>query len=164
MGWIRTRVLKRSIQQVLGKLGIGAYRLDGKYAEDGLLTVHSGTFRTDTRFRAAYVRGIRASNGIDPHFEWRVHTALWAAETSLRVNGDFVECGVNAGFISSAIMRRLDWNRVGRWFHLIDTFAGPVLDQFSKAEVERLRRTSRWTRPHRLGVRVIGCRCGKEFA
>lgn len=66
--------------------------------------------------------------------------ALWAAATSLRVRGDFVECGVNAGFVSSAIMQRLDWNGVGRRFYLVDTFQGPVLDQYSREEVDRGRR------------------------
>jgi hypothetical protein len=64
-----------------------------------------------------------------------VHVALWAAAASLRVPGDFVECGVNAGFMSSAIMHRLQWNSAGRRFHLIDTFRGPVLDQYSAEEV-----------------------------
>ena len=66
---------------------------------------------------------------------WRVHVALWAATTSLHVPGDFVECGVNAGFISSAIMQGLGWNAVDRRFYLIDTFAGPVLEQFSPEEI-----------------------------
>ena len=38
--------------------------------------------------------------------------------------GDFVECGVNKGFLSSAIMEYLDWNSLDRGFYLLDTFAG----------------------------------------
>lgn len=72
---------------------------------------------------------------MDPRFEWRVHVAFWAAAASLRVPGDFVECGVNAGVMSSAIMHRLHWNSVGLRFHLIDTFAGPVLEQYSSNEI-----------------------------
>jgi|SRR6185312_4398484 len=49
------------------------------YAEDGLFTFHNDSFRADTVFRAAYARGIRAGHGVDPHFEWRIHVALWAA-------------------------------------------------------------------------------------
>ena len=109
--------LASSLKQLLGRLGIAIYNLRGKYVQDGLLTAHSGSFREDRRFTDAYARGVQASNGIDPGFEWRVHTALWAAQTGLRVDGDFVECGVNAGFISSAIMQWLDWNRVGRRFY-----------------------------------------------
>jgi hypothetical protein len=123
------------VKGLLAKLGLGVYRLRGKYAEDGIVTVHSASFRDDARFRAAYARGVQASNGVDPHFEWRVHTALWAAQTSLRVDGDYVECGVNAGFMSSAIMQWLDWSAVPRRFFLVDTFAGPVLEQYSESEI-----------------------------
>src|SRR5882724_13297901 len=101
-----------------------------------LLTVHGDHFRSDPQFRAAYARGIKASAGVDPHFEWRVHVALWAARTAAKLPGDFVECGVNAGFISSAIMQRLNWSGTGKQFYLIDTFEGPVFDQFSKNEIE----------------------------
>lgn len=107
------------------------------YVEDGLFTVHNAHFRSDPVFRAAYQRGVDAGNGVDLHFEWRVHIALWAADCALRVAGDFVECGVNAGVISSAIMRRLNWGAFDRRFFLIDTFAGPVTSQFSKNEIER---------------------------
>jgi hypothetical protein len=54
--------------------------------------------------------------------------------------GDFVECGVNAGFVSSAIMKKLQWNTLGRRFYLIDTFTGPVLTQYSQEEVQKDRR------------------------
>jgi hypothetical protein len=93
--------------------------------EDGLFTIHNDHFRRDRTFKEAYSRGQKASNGVDPGLEWRVHVALWAAATSLHTPGDFVECGVNAGFISSAIMHRLQWNTLNRRFYLIDTFRGP---------------------------------------
>ena len=105
------------------------------YAEDGLYTVHDQRFRHDPAFRDAYARGVQAGDGVDPHFEWRIHVALWAAATALGAEGDFVECGVNAGFVSSAIMRRLDWVKIPRQYYLVDTFAGPVLAQFSPAEL-----------------------------
>jgi hypothetical protein len=46
-----------------------------------------------------------------------------------------VECGVNKGFLSSAIMRRLNWASVSRNFYLIDTYDGPVTSQFSQDEI-----------------------------
>jgi Macrocin-O-methyltransferase (TylF) len=104
------------------------------YARDGLLTVHNDHFLREPQFQAAYARGIEASAGFDPQFEWRIHVALWAAVTAVRAPGDFVECGVNAGFMSSAIMQRLDWDTRGKDFYLVDTFAGPVFEQFSPQE------------------------------
>jgi macrocin-O-methyltransferase TylF-like protien len=108
-----------------------------RYMQDGVFTVHNDHFRRRPCFQEAYRRGVAASDGVDPEFEWRVHVALWAAASSLRVPGDFVECGVNAGFISSAIMKRLGWNTLDRRFYLIDTFSGPVFDQYSREEIER---------------------------
>jgi hypothetical protein len=107
------------------------------YAQDGLFTMHSDHFRRDEAFQHAYRRGVLASGGFDPKLEWRAHVALWAASLALRAPGDFVECGVNAGFVSSAIMHSLDWQNVARKFYLIDTFSGPVLSQYSSTEIDR---------------------------
>lgn len=41
-----------------------------------------------------------------------------------RLTGDFVECGVNRGFLSSAIMDYLDWDNLGKHFYLLDTCKG----------------------------------------
>jgi hypothetical protein len=110
-------------------------RAPGCYARDSLFTANNQHFRDDPAFRAAYARGVQASAGADPRMEWRVHVALWAACAAARVAGDFVECGVNAGFVSSAIMQRLDWARIGKRFYLIDTFTGPILSQYSPKEI-----------------------------
>jgi hypothetical protein len=128
-------VFKTIIKKALATAGYAVFRARNRYLEDGLFTVHSDHFRRDPAFKEAYSRGLRASNGVDAGFEWRVHVALWAAATSLHASGDFVECGVNAGFFSSAIMHHLQWNTLDRRFYLIDTFTGPVLDQYSPEEV-----------------------------
>jgi hypothetical protein len=131
--------MKTWVKALSAKFGVGIFNLRGRYAQDGLFTVHSDRFRSDPDFQAAYARGVEAGRGADPGFEWRVHVACWAAQTALRVEGDFVECGVNAGFVSSAIMNKLCWNTLGRRFYLIDTFAGPVLAQYSAEEVREQR-------------------------
>jgi hypothetical protein len=130
-------VLKRIVKKAFAQAGYAVLRTRNRYMEDGLFTVHNDNFRRDPAFQEAYRRGLKASNGVDPAFEWRVHVALWAAAMSLHVPGDFVECGVNAGFISSAIMHHLRWNSLDRRFYLIDTFSGPILDQYSPEEVEQ---------------------------
>lgn len=98
-------------------------KLDSPYDFDGLQTSHNHDFMGDARFKGAYARGVQAT-GSDYQIYWRLHIALWAARTSAHVPGDFVECGVNKGFVSSAIMRDLNWNETGRRFYLLDTFAG----------------------------------------
>ena len=131
-----SETLKTATKALLRSLGLNISRSRGRYAQDGLLTQHSDHFRETAAFRAAYNRGLRSSQGVDSGIEWRVHVALWVARISARVQGDFVECGVNAGFVSSAIMHHLAFGSLPRRFYLIDTFAGPVLEQYSQIEIE----------------------------
>lgn len=104
------------------------------YNQDGLVTIHSADFLNDARFIAAYQRGLQASEK-DYTNHWRVNVALWAAETASKLSGDFVECGVNKGFVSSAIMFDLGWNALGKKFWLLDTFAG--IDERFVSDEER---------------------------
>jgi hypothetical protein len=129
------RWAKRTIIRATELAGLYPFDMRSHYAQDGLFTLHNDDFRRDPVFQAAYRRALEASHGIDPRIEWRVHVALWVAGAALRAPGNFVECGVNAGFMSSAIMQRLNWNGTGRKFYLVDTFTGPVLEQYSAEEV-----------------------------
>jgi hypothetical protein len=128
-------MIKRAIRRILDRAGYTLLKTRGRYARDGLYTVHDDRFRRLPEFQAAYARGLQASRGVDPQFEWRIHVALWAGQTALRAAGDFVECGVNAGFVSSALMHFLDWRNVPRKYYLVDTFNGPVMEQFSSSEI-----------------------------
>jgi hypothetical protein len=129
--------MKRLIRKALASAGYAVFNIRNRYSHDGLFTMHSDHFRRDEAFRAAYARGVEAGQGVDPGIEWRVHVALWAASTASRAAGDFVECGVNAGVVSSAIMQWLDWRNSGKRFYLIDTFSGPVFSQYSPREIDR---------------------------
>ena len=131
--------MKKLIAGLLRKAGYVVFntRSPHGYARDGLFTMHRAPFLNDEPFQRAYARGVKASQGVDPKMEWRTHVALWAASAALRTKGAFVECGVNAGFVSSAIMQAVDWNNTGRKFYLIDTFSGPVLSQYSAVEIQR---------------------------
>ncbi|MCK9797318.1 TylF/MycF family methyltransferase [Pseudomonas sp. MAFF 302030] len=105
------------------------------YHYDGLASRHNHDFMIDPTYMAAYGRGVKAA-GADYQWFWRVHMGLWAARTAFKLQGDFVECGVNRGFLSSAIMHDLDWNYSGKRFFLLDTFAGLDESSLSDAEVE----------------------------
>lgn len=106
--------------------------------EDGLLSRHSRDFLEDPDFIRAYDRGIEACG--DLGWRWRVHIGLWAASTAVRLPGDFVECGVNHGFLSTAIMEFLDWDRVGKQFWLLDTFEGIDVSQLEEDELAAARK------------------------
>jgi hypothetical protein len=133
-------MLLRAIARIADQFGYALLDTRAWKGADGLYSLHSPRFLADPRFQNAYRRGVQASAGHDPRFEWRVHIALWAATVAGRIAGDFVECGVNAGFLSSAILSWLDWAALGKTFYLVDTFAGPPLDQYSPDEVARGRR------------------------
>jgi Macrocin-O-methyltransferase (TylF) len=92
------------------------------YDQDGLRSIHNHDFVNESSFCKAYERG--RLNAPDHNWQWRVHIGLWAAFTASKLEGDFVECGVNYGFLSSAIMEFLDWNSMNRKFYLLDTFEG----------------------------------------
>jgi len=85
--------------------------------------VHNHDFMQDPRFIAAYERGVVAE-GYEPRYFWRTHVALWCASVAASLGGDFVECGVCRGMLSSSIMTYLDWNSINRRFFLFDTFTG----------------------------------------
>src|SRR5688500_18219353 len=103
--------IKRWILERLAASGHAVFDIRSRkcYAQDSLFTANSDHFRDDPLFQAAYARGVAASIGVNPRHDWRVYVALWAAQVASSLPGDFVECGVNAGFVSAAIMQRLDW-------------------------------------------------------
>ncbi len=93
------------------------------YNQDSLLTSHNHDFMNDPKFMTAYQRGVKATEEAY-NIHWRVHVALWVASQAKRMEGDFVECGVNRGFFTSCIMSYIDWNSLGKRFFLFDTFQG----------------------------------------
>ncbi len=117
--------ISSTVKNIFASMGIRISRIHtggGIYDEDGLASIHNHDFADDPAFVAAYERGVRAAG--DYSWRWRVHIGLWAAEAASRLEGDFVECGVNRGFLSSAIMQYLDWNNLNKNFYLLDTFSG----------------------------------------
>jgi hypothetical protein len=106
------------------------------YSQDGLQTNHNHDFMRQPNFGRAYERGVKAV-GQDYNWHWRVHVGLWAASAAAKLPGDFVECGVNRGFLSSAIMQYLDWNTQDRLFFLLDTFSGLDLRYVTEEELQK---------------------------
>lgn len=112
------------------------------YDQDGLRSIHNHEFMLDTSFQEAYKRGVYAQGcmkqepgGPEYHWHWRVYIGLWAAFSAIKLEGDFVECGVNKGFLSSCIMMYLNWDSIGKTFYLMDTFRG--LDERFVSDAER---------------------------
>jgi hypothetical protein len=132
LGIVLNRILKPIGYQIEKSL----YDIDPilVYNEDGLRSIHDHEFIQETSFMKAYERGKKAT-GQDYCWHWRVHIGLWAAYSATMLDGDYVECGVNRGFLSSAIMDYLNWDRLDKTFYLLDTFSG--LDERYILDVER---------------------------
>ena len=126
---------RRALRALTARFGFRVVRVGaGIYDQDGLRSAHASTFLEDPAFARAYARGVAAA-GADYGWQWRVHVALWAASCASRLAGDFVECGVNRGFMASAIMSALDWDALDKTFWLMDTFSG--LDPRFVSEAEK---------------------------
>ena len=52
----------------------------------------------------------------------------------MHLDGDFVECGVNTGICSLAVMKYCDFNKSNKKFYLFDTWEGIPMDQFTQDE------------------------------
>jgi hypothetical protein len=119
---VRTRIW---LWAVRAEYWLARTLLPNVYSNDALVCFNSHAFMEDPEFQRAYRRGARALGDVEWYqWHWRVHVGLWAAASASKVDGDFVECGVSYGFLSSAIMEHLDWDRLGKTFYLLDTFAG----------------------------------------
>jgi hypothetical protein len=111
------------------------------YNGDGLITgARNVSFLRDGRFMDAYRYGmfsghmIGGGTSIDLHIEWRVAVCCWAAQHGTRLDGDFVECGVNTGILSLAVCKYVGFNDFDKSFYLFDTFAGIPESQMSEDE------------------------------
>src|SRR5262245_56878370 len=94
------------------------------YIEDALTSEHCHDFDQDPRFVKAYEVARQAMRGAYHAMRWRAHVMTWCGTQCTRLPGDFVECGVSHGFMSSLLMSYLDWDRHNKTFFLLDTFAG----------------------------------------
>ncbi len=113
------------------------------YSQDGLITNHNADFLHDPLFAESYRMGKATGSWGDSDLEWRAYVACWAAEKGKRLEGDFVECGVNRGGLALTVMNYIGFNQLaGRKFYLLDTYEGfpeetrplasrPVLDRYT---------------------------------
>jgi hypothetical protein len=104
------------------------------FIDDLLVTVmRNMSFTRDPLF----LRAMR-NNAFDESnlsWSWRLHTLVWAASSARHLPGDFVECGVFRGYMSSVVAEILEFEKLDKTFYLYDTFEG--LDESYSAELER---------------------------
>ena len=103
-------------------------RNEATYFGDFVATTHYVQFLHDPKFMRSYEK---AFEGIPKHvknpiwdldIKWRVHICTWAATKALKLEGDFVECGVWYGILSKAMCEYVEFDKVNRNFYLFDTW------------------------------------------
>ncbi len=104
------------------------------FEEDGLATSQNRDFIHDPRFQRAYALGKQTGSWHNHELRWRIHVLLWAAASSARLPGAFVECGVNRGGFARSIISYTDFGHLKKDYYLFDTFSGFDSGQLSDAE------------------------------
>ncbi len=126
--------LKRALKILVRPRSVAVLPARVSYEEDGFATTHSAAFQDSPRFARAYAAG-RATQSWD-HVAWRAHVVAWAAAHAARLDGDFVECGVNRGGYARMVLEYLGSQIESRRFYLLDTFQGIVPQLVSDAEAK----------------------------
>lgn len=107
------------------------------YNDDGLACSTSCDFLNDERFLHAYELGKSTGSWLDSDVLWRTYVVCWAAHHAKSLEGDFVECGVNRGGYSRAVIDYVDFPSLPKKFYLLDTFQGLSADLISPTERAR---------------------------
>lgn len=92
-----------------------------RYEERGLITLAANPFMHDEKYIKSRDIAMHESGQELPLWggDWRAYTAIWAAQHCLKIEGDFVELGVDRGLLSRHILEYLKPNKK---FYLIDSF------------------------------------------
>jgi len=139
-------IVKALVNRTLDAAGFELVRTraaEQSYRGDGItLFGRNLSFLRDPKFMAAYARGENSGHIYDVApgkglgAEFRTYVECWAARECLRLDGDFVCCGVNTGVIPLAICEYLDFNESEKTFWLFDTYNGVPESQMSDIERE----------------------------
>ena len=125
------------------------------YNEDGLACNKNTPFLEDARFNTAYGNAVGKHLYVDANIRWRCHVACWAGTMAMQLKGDFVECGVNKGFLSHILMDYLDFDRSGLSFYLVDTFQGfddRYLSSKERKRLQELASAEETSKPWEMGM------------
>ena len=109
------------------------------YSKNRMLTGHNADFLKEDTFinaaeKAAQTLTIRKNHTPYDTHNWNIYIGCWAASHAKNLPGDFVECGVNTGMLSMAVVEYIDFNSTGKTFFLCDTFTGIPEGQVSEEE------------------------------
>ncbi len=124
---VARKLLSPELRDRFRKLWSGRYELlrgPVTYNRDGLATRHNADFIDDPRFARAYRAGKSTGSWYGSDLQWRAHVLCWAADRGSRLEGDFVECGVDRGGFALTVTDYVGLKDLPKRFYLLDTFAG----------------------------------------
>jgi O-methyltransferase len=104
------------------------------YQADGVITSNNCDFINDSRFKSAYMAAETTNPWDGFNMPWRVYVVCSLADKVKNLKGDFVECGVNTGAYSRAVIDYIDFNSLDKTFYLLDTYQGLVKGQITDEE------------------------------
>lgn len=118
--------LKKIIKLLTGDKVIVLPKKKLTYAKDLLFTYNNADFLNAPDFQKAYshVKRLDTTSITGEGIEWRIHVLCWAAFHASHLDGDFVDCGVNTGLFSRAVMEFVQFEKLNKTYYLLDTFAG----------------------------------------
>jgi hypothetical protein len=119
------RTVKRKSSHYLGPI---------TYDTDSLTTSNNCDFIKEPRFAKAYEVATATKPWEGFTLQWRVYVICWFADLVKDLEGDYVECGVNTGAYSRAIIQYIDFNKLNKTFFLLDTFEGFPIEQITEEE------------------------------
>ncbi|MEO5364512.1 MAG: hypothetical protein H7838_12940 [Magnetococcus sp. DMHC-8] len=102
------------------------------YYQDGFAAIFDCSFFQEPRFVQAYQAAEQLGGWPDPPIyvdqfglgatgaHWRVYINCWAGVIGSKLEGDFVECGVNNGSTAMAVMEFVQFVTLGKQFFLMD--------------------------------------------
>ncbi len=105
-----------------------------RFSEDGAASIADANWLEDPRFVDAYHAGKAISVWVRD-IRWRAYVLMNCADRATRLEGDFVECGVDRGGTATCVINYVGCEAFAdRKFYLFDTFQGLVADQLTDDE------------------------------
>jgi hypothetical protein len=104
------------------------------YYADSLVTSNNADFIKEPRFKKAYEAAAATNPWPGFTLQWRVYIVCWFADHVKNLEGDFVECGVNTGAYSRAVVDYIEFQKLSKTFYLFDTFEGMPAELVSQEE------------------------------
>lgn len=104
------------------------------YDTDSLTTSNNCDFMHEPKFAEAYNAALNTNPWGGFTLQWRTYIVCWLANHVKSLEGDFVECGVNTGAYSIAVVKYIEFQKLQKTFYLFDTFNGLDINQITENE------------------------------